>query len=83
MKMDLDTKNVTKLKFNNKNYNCSDACPISDKYMFMSSTKGNNGYDLYLANIKTGKMWSLSSINSDINDEREQLGATCFIKALE
>lgn len=83
MKMDLNTKNVTKLKFNNKNYNCSDACPISDKYMFMSSTKGNNGYDLYLANIKTGKMWSLSSINSDINDEREQLGATCFIKALE
>lgn len=83
MKMDLKTKEVTKLKFNNKNYNCSDPCPISEEYMIISSTKGDNGYDLYFADINTGETWPLSKLNSKINDEREQLGASCFIESVE
>lgn len=82
MKMNLDTKKVSKLKFNNKNYNCSDPCPLSDKYIIMSSTKGDGGYDLYLADMESGNTWSLSEISKEINDDKEQLGASCFIKSI-
>lgn len=79
MKMDLDTKKVSKLKFNNKNYNCSDACPLSDRYMVISSTKDEGNYDLYIADMKSGETWALN----ELNDEREQLGASCYIESIE
>lgn len=83
MKMDINTKIVRKIKFDNKDYNTSDPCPISDKYIIMSSTKGDKGYDLYLGDTESGAMWSLDNINSEINDYKEQLGASCYIKSIE
>ena len=62
------------LKCNSKNYDCSDACVISSKYIIVSSSKGGGkgGYDLYIVNTKTGKMTSLSE--HGINTPLEELG---------
>lgn len=78
LKLDTKTRKVTTLKFNRKAYDCSDACPVNQNYMIFSSTKskGKGKYDLYIANLKTGTIWSLNKYNQQINNSGHQLGAS-------
>lgn len=75
----LNGRNAERLSFNEENENYSDAYPVNDSLVMLSSTRpgGKGGYDLYIANIKTGKRWSMSVYNPAINSERNELGA-CF-----
>jgi hypothetical protein len=65
------------LPFNSPDYDSSDAVPIDQRYMALSSTRkgGAGGYDLYLADRSTGDIWPLSFYNRDVNTAREELGA--------
>jgi Tol biopolymer transport system component len=64
------------LPFNSPDYDSSDAVPINQRYMALSSTRkgGAGGYDLYVADRSTGEMWPLSFYNSGVNTAREELG---------
>lgn len=66
-----------RLPFNEIGYNFSDAYPINNKYVVLSSTKsgGSGGYDLYIADLINGKKWSLYLYNKNINTTKEELGA--------
>lgn len=66
-----------RLPFNTADANYSDAYPYGNNYVFLSSTKAGSkgGYDLYIADIETGKIWSLSLYNANINSAKEELGA--------
>ena len=70
--------------FNSPEYNVSDAAPITDRYLVVSSTKDSStGYKLYLADIETGLLFNLDkeySFNTD--DGRQQLGASCYITSI-
>lgn len=67
----------TLLPFNQSNANFSDATPAGSDYAVISSTKsdGKGGYDLYIADINTGNMWSLDDYNTSVNSSWEDLGA--------
>lgn len=55
--------------------NYSDASPVEDQYMIFSSTE-NGSYDLYIADCKTGSVWSLDLYAKSINSiGRNELGA--------
>lgn len=82
MSMNLETEEVEKLKFNNERYNCSDPCPIDQRYMILSSTKAGGRYKLYLADMNKGTMWPLDKGYTDIDDNGEQLGASCYIDSI-
>lgn len=71
-----------RLAFNGKNYDSSDACVISSKYLIVSSTKSSTkgGYDLFLADIETGKMINLSKYHSSINTIHNELGCAYINK---
>ncbi|MDD7885079.1 carbohydrate-binding protein [Flavivirga sp. 57AJ16] len=68
------------LPFNTSSADYSDATPVGSDYVVLSSTKsgGQGGYDLYIANINTGDIWSLDSYNSSVNSVYEDLGACYF-----
>ncbi|MDD7885078.1 T9SS type A sorting domain-containing protein [Flavivirga sp. 57AJ16] len=65
------------LPFNTTNANYSDATPAGLQYAILSSTKngGKGGYDLYIADINTGDIWSLDDYNNNVNNAYENLGA--------
>lgn len=69
----------TRLPFNNSNADYSDAFPCGTDYVILSTNKagGSGAYDLSIANINTGQIWSLSKYNTQINTEDNELGA-CF-----
>lgn len=79
-----NTKNnkCKRLSFNSKNYDSSDACVISDRYMIVSSTKSGSkgGYDLFVADLETGKMTNLSSYYSKLNTVNNELGCAYINK---
>ena len=68
-----------KLPFNESDSDFSDAYPVNSHTVFLSSTRngGKGEYDLYLADMITGKKWSLSIYNSHINSSKNELGA-CY-----
>lgn len=78
VRLDFSNNKIENMPFNNSEFNCSDAYPVSDKYLLISSTMDSSkgGYDLYLADTENGKTYSLSEYIDDINDENEQLGAS-------
>lgn len=78
MKVNIRNMHVEAMKFNKKEFNYSDACPISEQLMIVSSTRtqGEQAYDLYLIDCVNYKIYSLSEYYKEINDEREQLGAS-------
>lgn len=82
IKLDLTTNKITIPSFNSENYNCSDACPVSDRFIIISSTMpgGKGGYDLYIADVTTGNTYSLDLFNKGINDDKDQLGASYYAK---
>jgi len=67
------------LPFNTATADYSDAYPADANHVILSSTKsgGAGGYDLYVANITTGDIYSLSSYNTGINSSLNELGA-CY-----
>jgi Tol biopolymer transport system component len=66
------------LSFNDVAANDSDPYPAGDQYVFLSSTRagGQGNYDLYLADINSGAIWSLSEINPNLNSSLHELGAS-------
>ena len=85
IKFDINENKVTIPPFNSADYNCSDACPISDRLIIISSTMpgGNGGYDLYIADTVTGNTWSMNFLNKSINNDKHQLGASYYVKIAE
>lgn len=75
-----DDRSSVRLPFNEVYANCSDAFPVDDRNLVLSSTKngGRGGYDLYVADIKTGKMWTINVYNPYINTADNELGA-CYL----
>jgi hypothetical protein len=58
-------KEIHPLPFNSENYDCSDACPIDDNNMILSSTLNGN-YDLcYYDGVNVSE---ISELNTDINE---------------
>ncbi|MFZ4463346.1 MAG: TolB family protein [Bacteroidales bacterium] len=75
-----DDRTSVRLPFNEVYANCSDAFPVDGRNLVLSSTKkgGRGGYDLYVADIKTGKTWSINVYNPYINTSDNELGA-CYL----
>ncbi|RFZ92331.1 hypothetical protein D0C36_12925 [Mucilaginibacter conchicola] len=67
----------TRLPFNNNNAEYADAYPCGTDNVILSSTRSGTvgGYDLYIANINTGAIYSLSTYNSGINSSVDELGS--------
>lgn len=82
VKMNMSNHEITIPVFNGQFHNSSDPCPLSDNLLIISSTKegGKGGYDLYIVDEITGESWSLTEYNSNINNQYEQLGASCYIQ---
>lgn len=72
----------TRLPFNTSTADYSDAYPAgasSGKLVLSCDKSGGSGvYDLYIADMNTGDMWSLSQYNSSINTSLNELGACYF-----
>lgn len=66
------------LPFNSPDADYSDACPVDEEWLILSSTrKGTKGgYDLYIASNKTGAIFSLNEYHKDINSSKWELGAS-------
>jgi Tol biopolymer transport system component len=69
----------TRLPFNTSNADYSDAFPYDAQNVILSCDKtgGKGAYDLYIANIITGKIWWLNLYNAQINSSLNELGA-CY-----
>lgn len=67
----------TRLPFNNNNAEYADAFPCGTDNVILSSTRSGTvgGYDLYIANINSGAIYSLSTYNSGINSSVDELGS--------
>ena len=67
------------LPFNTPNANYSDAYPCGTDYVFLSSTRAGTvgAYDLYIAHLKTGAIWTLTSFQQNVNTSVNELGA-CY-----
>lgn len=67
-----------RLGFNEPTGDYSDAYPAGAKYIFLSSTRSGavGGYDLYIADITTGDIWSLNKYNAAINASGNELGSS-------
>lgn len=67
------------LPFNKSNADYSDAFPCGSDYVILSSDRAGTvgAYDLYIADINSGKIWSLSDYYSGINSKQNELGA-CY-----
>ena len=65
------------LPFNQLIDNYSDPDPCGPGYVILSSTRSDSkgGYDLYIADVNTGNIWSLSSYNYNINSVNDELGS--------
>lgn len=83
--IDLNKNQIEVPAFNNVEYNASDPCPISDRLLIISSTMpgGQGGYDLYIVDRLSGQKWSLNELGVNINDEFQQLGASCYIESID
>ncbi|MBL7741902.1 MAG: PD40 domain-containing protein [Chitinophagaceae bacterium] len=77
----LNGRAFQRLSFNEADQNYSDAFPVDNRYVILSSTRsgGKGAYDLYVADMITGNKWSLSLYRSEINSSGNDLGA-CYSK---
>lgn len=69
------------LPFNNMDGDYSDAYPVTNtNWVVLCSTRtGSAGsYDLYIANTKTGKIYSMQDYNTNINTKKNELGPCYF-----
>ncbi len=67
-----------RLPFNAPDADYSDAAPVDDKWLILSSTRegGRGLYDLYIANNETGEIYSMNDYNAGINSQFNELGAS-------
>ena len=74
-----DSRGPQNLPFNDPSADYSDGYPALGKYIFLSSdrTGSTGGYDLYVADMNTGNIWSLSNYSPGINSAFEELGS-CY-----
>lgn len=69
------------LPFNNTDGDYSDAYPVANtNWVVLCSTRAGSvgSYDLYIANTKTGKIYSMQDYNMDINTGKSELGPCYF-----
>ena len=80
-----DGRTARYLPFNNTDADYSDACPVSDGWLILCSTRydSRGQYDLYIANADSGAIYPLSSYNSAINTTKSELGASYTTKHLK
>ncbi|MDR2145075.1 MAG: hypothetical protein LBE91_01265 [Tannerella sp.] len=69
-----------RLPFNGTDGDYSDAYPVDDQWLILSSSRTGTmgGYDLYVANVETGDIYPLTDYHREINTSREELGAVYF-----
>lgn len=67
------------LPFNESDANFSDAFPVDNRILLISSTRigGKGQYDLFLTDKISGKKWSLDLYNPYINSDKNDLGG-CY-----
>jgi len=70
------------LSFNKTDGDYSDAYPINNNWIALSSTcpASIGGYDLFVANVVSGKIFSMTDYHPDINTPKNELGACVFIE---
>ena len=70
------------MPFNLSDADTSDACQVNDDWVITSTMRSPNlgGYDLWIMHTKTKAAWSLSTYNSAINTNREELGACIYLR---
>jgi Tol biopolymer transport system component len=75
----LNAKAPVALPFNEPSGDYSDAYPVDSKYILLSSTRSGSkgGYDIYIADIHTGAIWSMDLYNAAVNTKDNELGA-CY-----
>lgn len=68
-----------KLPFNTPDADYSDAVTVGGNWMMLCSTRGGGKgqYDLYIANIEDGAIFSLDDYDNHINSPKNELGA-CY-----
>jgi len=80
---DYSTGIGTRLPFNDGNYDFSDSYAVGNQYIVFASDKpgGKGNYDLYIADITTGQIWSLDNYNPSANTSFQDLGPCYFDSA--
>lgn len=75
----LNAKASVALPFNEPSGDYSDAYPVDPEYILLSSTRpgARGGYDMYVADIHTGAIWSMDMYNAAVNTKNNELGA-CY-----
>lgn len=73
-----DGRDPLYLPFNKTNADYSDACPVSEGWLILCSTRQDSRgqYDLYIANDRSGAIYTLSAYNPAINTGLNELGAS-------
>ena len=73
-----DNRAARYLPFNEPAGDYSDGCPAEKQFIFLSSTRkgSRGGYDLYVADMDSGNLWSLSDYYNGINSSNDELGCT-------
>jgi len=71
-----------RLPFNETDSDYSDPYPVNNNWVVISSTRpgGFGGYDLYIANVISGEIFSMTDYNGNINTSKDELGACIFIE---
>lgn len=74
-----DKRGPQPLPFNEPSADYSDGYPAYGHYIFLSSDRAgtSGGYDLYIADIIRGSIWSLSDYSPGINSVFQELGS-CY-----
>lgn len=71
-----------KLPFNDTDGDYSDAYPAGSEWVVISSTRTGTrgGYDLYIANVESGEVFSMDDYHAEMNSPKNELGAALFLK---
>ena len=71
-----DASAPKQLAFNTSNADYSDACPVSEGWLILVSTRSDSlgGYDMYIAHESSGAIYSLSKYNKALNTSKNELG---------
>lgn len=75
-------KRQVRLPFNGTDGDYSDAYPVNNDWLILCSTRTGTlgGYDLYIANVNTGDIYSMNDYNKGINSGKNELGPCVFIQ---
>lgn len=70
-----------KLPFNSTDGDYSDAYPAGSDWVVISSTRTGTkgGYDLYIANVESGEVFTMNDYHPQMNSPKQELGATIFL----